>query len=98
MKFSAAAPQWRLSHSMFASYPPAASTTARPRIISDDQILDECIVANLDSHALRGAIVGVQQRFAAAEKPAIGATKAEGPRQRLLPRGAVLGHPLRQRA
>ena len=114
MKLSAASPQWRLSHSIFASYPPAATTTARAAnhlrrsirlqrhgfeaVIFDDQILDEGIVANADSHALRGAIVGVQQRLAAAEKPAIGAPQAERARERLLPGGAVLGHPLRQLA
>ena len=67
-------------------------------IIFDQQIFDEGVVADGDSHALRGVVVGVQQSLAAAQEPAVGASKVKSAREWLLPVDAVTAHPFGQLA
>ena len=109
MKLSAASPQCRFSHSMLASYPPAAAITARPRMSSSEspsftrtasnrlfsmiRSSTRHVIADGDPHARRRSIISVQQRFAAAQKPPIGSSQMKRSGQRLLPAHTMRAHP-----
>ena len=56
--------------------------------------LHRCVVADLHPHLLRAAVIGIDQRFAAAHKKGVGAGYVQGAGERRLKVNSVLAHPV----